>query len=126
MATLSPLRIWRGETKVWRFTLWTVVDGVDTRVDLSVYDDVEFQVKAAVDAADPALIAKNTSGGIVVLNQTVDETLGQLEVTLNPSDTSSMTSMEYQYDLWGLIGAERYMLARPASFTVEGVVNGAA
>jgi len=125
MATLSPLRIWRGETKVWRFTLWTVVDGVDTRVDLSVYDDVEFQVKTAVDTADPALIAKTTSIGIVVLNQTVDETLGQLEVTLNPSDTSSLTSMEYQYDLWGLIGAERYMFARPAPFTVEGVVNGA-
>lgn len=121
MAVLSPLRIWRGETKVYRFTIWQVAD--DSRLNLAVYDGLEFQVKSDTGAADPALISKTLGAGIAVLTQSGD-TIGQLEVTLNPTDTGSLAEGVYKYDLWGIIGSARYLLARPADFSVEAAVNG--
>jgi hypothetical protein len=122
MAVLLPLRIWQGETKVWRFTIWNDED--DTRLDLSAYTDFEFEVKNDTGDADPADISKNVASGIEVLTQSGD-TIGQLEVTLTPPDTSALVAGVYKYDLWGLIGSERYLLSKPADFTIEPVVNGA-
>lgn len=128
---LLPLRIWRGQTRVWRFTVWEI--DTDERKDLSVYEDIEFQVKRATGDADPALISKALGTGVELLTQSGD-TIGQLEVTAHPIDTAGdpdalptpTTGLDegiYSYDLWGIIGTERYLLARPADFVVEDVVN---
>lgn len=124
MAVLLPIRIWRGQSRTWRFTIWEI--DTDERKDLDVYDDLQFQVKTDVDEADPPLISKSLlGGGLTKLDQSADDTIGQLEVTLGPSDTAALEPAVLKYDLWGIIGTQRYLLARPADFTVDGVVNGA-
>lgn len=120
MAVLLPICIWRGQTRTWRFTIWEVDSGEPK--DLGVFDDIEFQVKSEVDTADPPLIAKSLAGGVERLTQSGD-TIGQLEVTLTPDDTKDMGASTKSYDLWGIIGTARYLLARPADFTLRGVVN---
>jgi hypothetical protein len=123
MCVLIPLRVWRGETKVFRFTIWDV--DTDAPADLDVYEGIEFEVKTAVDGEDPALIHKDLAGGIVVLDQDDEDLVGKLEVTLAPEDTSGIAPGVLKYDLWGIIGDNRYLLARPSDFYIEGVVNGA-
>lgn len=125
MAVLSPLRVWRGETKVFKFTVIDVDTGL--RVDLRTYDGLEFQVKTDVEVADPPLIAKTLTGGVELLDQTDEDTKGQCTVTLLPSDTSGVGTPEgaYEYDFWGIIGSARYLLGKPSTFMIEGVVNGA-
>ncbi len=124
MAVLLPIRVWRGQSRTWRFTVYEL--DTEERKDLDVYDDIQFQVKSDVDEADPPLIAKSLlTSGVAKLDQGADDTIGQLEVTLGPSDTSALEPAVLKYDLWGIIGTQRYLLARPADFTIDGVVNGA-
>lgn len=118
-----PLRIWRGQTRVFRFTIYDLA--TDAPVSLAIYDDIEFQVKAELGGADPALISKNLSSGVTRLTQSGD-TLGQLEVTCLPEDTAGdpgITPGVLSYDLWGIIGSNRDLLSIPADFTVEAVIN---
>lgn len=127
-----PLRIWRGQSRVFRMTVFDV-DADEPTSQLADFDSIEFQVKRATGDADPALIAKTIGAGIELLAQSGD-TLGQLEVTIDPIDTAGdpdamptpttgLVEGVYKYDLWGIIGERRYLLARPADFVVEDPVN---
>lgn len=119
-----PLRIWRGQTRTYRFTVFDLE--TDAPVSIADYDDIEFEVKKAAGDADPALIAKAIGDGVERLAQSGD-TLGQLEVTLVPDDTAGEGTPPgvFSYDLWGISGGNRYVLAIPADFTIEDVVNAA-
>lgn len=124
MSVQSPLRVWRGETRTWKLTIWDA--DTEARVDLSAYSDIQFEVKTDVETVDPALISKSKlTTGVTVLAQTGD-TLGQLTVTVAPADTSGVNTPAgvFKYDVWGISGSNRYLLSRPATFTIEGVVNG--
>lgn len=119
---VDSLRIWRGEVKVWKFTIWQTL--TETRQNLGVFDSIEFQIKSDIELANPPLVAKTTTDGVTVLSQS-GSTLGQLEVLLLSSDTAGSGTPVgiYKYDLWGIIGTARYLLAKPADFVIEGVVN---
>jgi hypothetical protein len=82
----------RGDTE--RYDL-TVADALGTRVNLTGFELV-FTVK--VDPNDRnILIQKDTTSGIVLLDQNVQGTRGMARITLSPADTEKMLAPKTLY-----------------------------
>lgn len=90
-------QIYKGQSATFRIT---VTDEDGERFDLTG-STLYFRVKLSVTAADPALITKasSTPAQITILTQSGD-TLGQADIFLVPSDTTSLTAINYVYDVW--------------------------
>lgn len=124
----SPVRILVGESLR---LLITVEDGdTDDLFDLSVFFDIELEVKAADGDNDPALLAKSIGNGVMVLPQT-GGTLGQAEIAIMTADTSTApwpvapgNIGVFRYDVVGVDAAgERTILVPPSDFIVSPGVN---
>ncbi len=124
----DPLTLWRGES---RSLLLTIVDPTTALpVDLTELGGTyelaacEFEVKAAVEDGDPALVSKTiANGGVVVLPQTGD-TLGQVRVGIAPGDWATVAPGLYWYDVVAVLasGARLYVV-KPSKLHLKGVVN---
>lgn len=124
----SPVRIIVGEALR---LLITVEDGDTGELfDLSVFADLELEVKVADGDGDPALLAKSIGSGVTVLPQT-GATLGQAEIAITTTDTSTTPWPAapgnigvFRYDVVGIDGAgERTILVPPSDFIVSPGVN---
>lgn len=113
----QPLYLLAGESRVLRVT---VEDETGARINLTGAT-IEFQVKAALGGADPALISKFVSSGITILPQS-GETVGQADIELLSEDTAALSGT-YYYDVVVVIGGARSYIIVPSKFFVSKVVN---
>lgn len=118
----QPISIERGDTYTWKVTAW---DEDGARLNLTGAT-IEFQVKSALGAADPALIAKSVGSGITLLSQVDDATEGQFTIDLVSSDTETRTPGVYWYDVVLIISGKRQHIIPPSKFVIKGVVNNSA
>lgn len=113
------ITIYKGNSKSW---ILTVKDSTQSPIDITGYT-LEFQVKGAVDDADPALISKSVGSGITILTQS-GATLGQAQIDVIPADTANLETRVHYYDVVGVDGSSnRYHLIAPDKFEIRGVVN---
>lgn len=114
---IGPLRVPRGDYVKYRLT---VTDDEDERVDLTG-STIELQVKTALGAVDPPLIAKSIGSGITLLTQSGD-TKGQADIVLLPADTN-ITSALYYLDIVLVEAGTQRQHVIEREFTIGGVVN---
>lgn len=115
MPALPP--IFRGDDAAF---LLTVLDSTGAPVDITG-DDVEFEVKATLNGADPALIRKTVGAGIALLAQS-GATLGQARVTLLGTDTD-IAPRAYWADVVHTKAGIRTHVVRPTILPIASVVN---
>jgi len=117
------------ETRVLAVTFTKQSDGSRLNLDTEV-TAIEFQVKVAEGDADPPLIAKSLSGGIVKRTQS-GATLGIADITIGSTDTTSSpwpaapaNIGAFRYDVVVVLtsGARHYAVA-PTDFVVSAAVN---
>jgi hypothetical protein len=119
MAIPIPLQLLAGESRTYRLTV--VADDSGDPVDLTGAA-IEFQLKRAVDDADPPLLTKSIGAGITLLAQT-GATLGRADLELAPVDAQALTGM-YVYDIVVTSAGRRQYVVPPSPFNVQRVVNG--
>lgn len=113
------LIVYKGQSRSLRFTVTT-----DTGVRESLTGaTIEFQVKAKDGDADPPLIAKAISSGVLLLDQSNAKTKGQFDVELAPGDTSALAAAIYRYDAVVVLGGKRHYVVPPSDFDLREVVN---
>lgn len=89
---MSEIVAMRGDTEKYDLT---VADSVGTRVDLTGAELV-FTVK--VDKSDRSiLLQKDTTSGIVILDQNSQATRGMARITLDPADTAKLLAPKTLY-----------------------------
>ncbi len=119
---VAPPTFWRGETRTLRLT---VTDDADARVDLTAATAIEFQIKSAPGAADPALVAKALGDGVTLLTQT-GETIGQADIVIAQGDTTDATAMPagvYWLDAVVVLGGVRSLVQQPLQMFLRDTVN---
>ena len=123
----TDLTLYRGESRV--ITLTVTDPATKQKADLSTGTwqivTCEFQVKVTTTTADPALISKSIGSGITVLAQS-GATLGQLQISLSPTDTEDTDTPPglYKYDVVATFtSGARVYLVKPSKCLIAGVVN---
>lgn len=111
----QPICIIRGTSQTFRIT---VFDEANARVDLTG-STLYFTV--ALTAGGAAEISKisTTPTEILILAQT-GATLGQADIFLVPTDTTSLPLGLHVYDVWlELVTGERHVIVGPDEFRIE-------
>lgn len=113
MITTHDLRMVRGQTLKLR---GTVVDEVGARQDLTAAV-VHLRIRTDFKAA--ALISKSSPAtGIAISAPQTGSTKGQFIATLAPADTLSLVVGDYVYDVWVVVGADKYPVVAPSRLTI--------
>lgn len=115
--------LYHGESRIFPVTLVDRETGQFCNLSSGKWQvsTIEWQVKAAIEGADPPLIAKSIGLGITVTPGVVAE---QIKVFVDPADTPSIAPGSYVNDLVAVFASGfRLYLIKPSGITVAGVVN---
>lgn len=123
---VSPLVLWRGESRTILVTVTDPETGDRANLASGTFqaDELEFEIKTAAGAPDPALISKSlANGGVSLLPQSGD-TLGQAHVGIGPTDFAAIAAGIYSYDVVLVLatGARIYVV-KPSELRLRNVVN---
>ena len=115
--TVSNICVYQGEERSLPGTV-----KVGTAVQPITGDDLEFQVKKAIDDSDPPIISKSVSGTGMTIT---DGPNGEFTVDFLTADTSSLDPGEYRYSIvWLPSTGGRVVIVPPESaFTVLQALN---
>lgn len=129
MAAEQNVSMFLGESLV--LVLKVINQDTGAGEDLTAYQAIEFQVKAADGNADPPLLSKALTGGITLRAQSGD-TLGQAEIAILTADTTTNPNWpdapgnvgSFRYDVVGIqTGGDRDVIIPPSDWVVKQVVN---
>jgi hypothetical protein len=115
---IGPVSVFQGDTID---LVLIVTDDAGNPVSLTG-STIEVQVKTAIGAADPPMIAKTIGSGITLLDQGDPATEGSAAIAFTSSDTS-VTPTAYAVDAVVVLNGKRQHVVAPRVFNVLPVVN---
>ena len=127
MAAQQPIKMLAGDTVTLLLT-FRDEEGDLMNLDTDV-SEIELEVKASDNGADPALIAISLTGGEITRLTQSGDTLGQAHALIASDETAPpFTPGRLRYDVVAIKapGGERVHSVPPSDFEVGAVVNQAA
>lgn len=115
---IGPVSVFQGDTLD---LVLIVTDDAGNPVSLTGAT-IEVQVKTAIGAPDPPMIAKTIGSGVTLLDQSDPETEGRAAVAFSSTDTA-VTPAAYAIDAVVLLNGKRQHVVAPRQFNVLPVVN---